>query len=254
VKSVLPGIPLVVLFSYEDRAYEKWNELIEDICKLLPSPDVVLRLPAIGANNQVPFFQSAFAIFRGIRTYFRDNKATTKPKQIHLMTLFSTEELSSTRVIFHFVRLMELDKKDLKTHPCMYCLAQPPDLIFSTCGHRVLCLRCNESLEQRACQQPENQQLADRRCLDCSTPFTPDDVIFCLTVVDHSKVCTSFRCCAQMYDRANQVFTPCGCYKCVCTTCAANCAPDQRSLAEEARAPCPACKKRYEMFTVLYYS
>jgi len=241
VKSVLKGIPRVVLISYEDRDIGKWNELFQDICRLLPSPDpeveVVLIVPAIGANNELPFVKSAFAIFHGIRTYLRDRAAKNKPKQIHLVTLFTTAELASTRVIFHFVRLMESDKKDQKDKPCKCCLALPAEWIFSTCGHRVVCREC--------CQQ-----LQKKECPLCNTPFTPNDLIHCPIVVDYSRVRTGFHCCLDMYQRANQVFTPCGCFKCVCTTCADK---FNESLATQTGVLCPACKAPCDPMKLLLF-
>eukprot|EP00906_Rhabdomonas_costata_P037364 RCo052574 len=197
VRTVIPGIPVALLFSYADKDMQKWGRIFEDAAIYgRQGKSDILACPPIGTNNMVTFWQSALAIFFGLRSVLMDEVNPAHVfSEIRVLTIFQARNvMSSSRVILHLQHMMDINERE---NFCLVCLNRKIDTLLH-CGHRIMCNQC-------ATQVARTTPL----CPVCRHPFNERKMVLAVKVVDCS-VDPEFKCCEVNGDKLRKINVPCG--------------------------------------------
>lgn len=214
----LSNIPMVILYSY-DKNEQHFEIDFEEISKLCPDGSTLV-FPTLGVNNGLTFHKSAYNIFTGIISCFKDeNSAFHKLARVMIVTIYNqNQDDNSVRTIKHLFNLFNLYNETTNGKICCVCYFEKTDSILE-CGHFITCTKCSENIIHNNILCPV--------CRAQIKKFYP-----CHAIIDQKD----YKCCdtSTPEKKQNKICTPCGHYKTVCNEC-------EHTINETEK--CPVCNE-----------
>lgn len=216
-------IELGVLYRY-DRTLHKLDQDFSAMAACLPEGST-LAFPAIGINNGMTYYQSAYRMFYSVISCLKlDNNPMRKMSGVVFMAPFvpaSVQSKSSVRTMQHLFNMLKTLRYTEREEDCTICDLIKPDSIMP-CGHRF-CQRCVvDVMDSGKCE-----------CPICRAKF--DHFYPCEKPID----CTDIECCKAMHEptaKVKMIFAPCGHHSVYCDAC----------YGEKVRSGvCPICDEPF---------
>lgn len=216
-------IELDVLYHY-DRKQHKLDQDFTEIASMIPE-GCVLAFPALGVNNGVTCYESAYRMFHSVLACLTlDDNPMRKMSGIFFLTPYWNK--TGLRTMQHLFNMIKVYRCTRDCEDCPMCAINKLDSILP-CGHRY-CQRCAiDMMKQHG-----------SLCAYCSKKFF--NIYPCYKITD----CSDFDCCAlrrvepdpSTRIKAKMVFTPCGHCSVYCTECLRDGVPDGAKI-------CPVCQE-----------